>query len=486
MISFLATMVHGVSAVSEFVGPDQVVLKAGTATSTDTALMTSNDSHYMEYKSNKSGDKNYYEAYKIESDSDITKYFNVSYPHYYMPVEYKAEKTDSSYVSHKKVIRIQDKYSYYWDQFGFYFNQYLLQGKPVHNSSALGVGNGSLEFYFLSEATNGTFMMTFGDSKYARFHNTTSSYMEGNNYGISFGITPIGGAASKFFWQTYWTGPLTVINPSLVQYQPNKWYHVKLAFNFNHSWAIRINNAEVYNSTTWTINSTLRMFNTVSMMTVIRTAYSGHESHVFYIDAMGLSYSLASHNSAVPTMQFNADYQPYVDINSHNNLNDHVANAALAAYFIFRFGDLLNKTSSAKFYLKGRYTSLLSSGMIKLYNHISKTYDDFANYTSYIEYPSEVFTLEENKNGSTIINATRYVDDAGTFSMKLEAQSTNNFNFMVDYMVVEFVLLADMGQVLIIIFAVLGVVAVLIVYKITQKGAPRARAGARKARRNLR
>ncbi len=489
MISFLAAIINGVSAVSEFVRPGQVVVKAGTASSTDTSYLAGNDSQYITYYSNKSGDKNYYEAYKIESDSDLTKYFIVQRPdYYYMPVEYKDEKAGSSYDSHKKVIRIQDNYYYPWDAKGYLFNQYLFQRYPVHNSSALGIGNGSLEFYFLSEATNGTFMLTFGDSKYTRYYNGTSGLMEGINHGMSLGITPLGGAASKFFWQTNWTGTPTVINESAVQYQANKWYHVKLAFNFNHSWAIRINNVQVYNSTTWNINSALRMFNTVSMMTVINTAYSGHPSHVYYIDAMGLSYNLTSHNTNVAAMTFNADYQPYVDINSHNNLNDHVANAAFAAYFVFNMGDLLNRSSSAKLYLKARYTSAITEGkgILYLYNRISKTYDDFANYSNYVEYPAEEFTFSSDKSGATFINSTKYISNTGIFSIKIEAESTNNFQYKVDYMVVEFVLAAEMGQMLIIIFAVLGVVVVLMVYKITQRGAPRARAGARKARRNLR
>ncbi len=489
MISFVAIVVHGVSAISEFSRPQQIVVKAGEADRTDTTYLAGNDSQYITYSSNKSGDKNYYEAYKIESDSDITKYFNVTYPHSYMPVEYKSEKADSSYVTHKKVIRIQDRNTYIYDPLGYYFNQNLFQRQPVHNSSALGVGNGSLEFYFMSEATNGTFMVSFGDSKYARWYKSSIGQMTGYNHGISFGITPLEGKQSQFFWQTNWTGPLKVVNRTAVQYQANKWYHVKLAFNFNHSWAIRIDKKQVYNSTTWNINSTLRMFNTVSMMTAIRTNASTHASHVYYIDAIGLNYSLknlTSHNTNVPAMTFNADYQPYVDINSHNNLNDHVANATFAAYFIFKFGDLLTRASSAKLYLKARYTSLLSWGTMKLYNCISKTYEDLAEYKSYIEYPAWEFTLEANKNSSTIINTTRYVDTDGTFSMKIEAQSTNNFEYKVDYMVVEFVMSADMSQVIIIIIAVLGVVVVLMVYKVSQRGAPRARAGARKARRNLR
>lgn len=486
-ISVFAVLVHDASAITETIYPKEVVVKAGSASSTDLTLMATNDSQYMTFASNKSGDKNYYEAYQIESESDIsTKYFNVTYPHYYMPVEFKDEKIDSSYTSHKKVIRIQDRNSYQWDQLGYYFNQYLFQRKPIHNSSALGIAKGFLEFYFLSEATNGTFMVTFGDSKYARWYNQWNGSMTGKNFGISFGITPIGGAASQFFFQTSWPSPVTRINSS-VSYQPNKWYHVKLAFNFNNSWAIRINNVEAYNSSTWTMDSALRMFNTVSMMTAIRTAASTHESHVYYIDAIGLSYALASHNANVSEMTFNADYVPYSDIYSHNNLNDHVANANFAAYFLFDFGTLLNRSVSATLNIRAMYNHLITSGgSIKLFDWKTRSYDNFVSYNRYFFDPAESFTFERYKNGTTIINASRYIDGTGKFAMKIEAESTNSFDFIVDYMVVEFVLAAEMGQVLIVIVAVLGVVSVYILYRIMQRGAPRARAGARRARRNMR
>jgi len=488
VLSFIATiMVQGVSAVSEFVGPTQIVVKAGTQSPADLAYLTGNDSQYMTFSSNSSGDKNYFEAFKIESSGDITKYFNPVTPYQYMyPAEFKDEKADLSYNSHKKVIRIQDRYSYSDNQSDYVYNQYLLQRYPIDNSSAYNVPTGWFEFYFLPEATNGTFMVTFGDSKYARSYLSYNN-MVGANYGISFGITPIGGSQSKFFWQTSWTGPITSIDHPDAKFLPNKWYHVKLAFNFNHSWAIRINGTEVYNSTTWTMNSALRMFNTVSMMTGIKTTGSHHDSHVFYIDAMGLSYNLTSHNSNVTAMTFNTDYVPYTNITSHNNLNDHVANASFAAYFIFNLGNHFSRSSSAKLYLKARYTPLTNGkGMIWLYNQTSKTYDKYANYTAYIEYPAEEFTFESNKSGAMIINREMYVSDAGLFSMKIDAEATNYFEYHVDYMVVEFVLIASMSELLIIIIAVLGVVVVYILYQITRRGAPRARAGAKKARRNLR
>ncbi|MEX2683757.1 MAG: hypothetical protein Q6373_019435 [Candidatus Sigynarchaeota archaeon] len=489
VLSFITTiMIHGVSAVSEVVGPAQIVVKAGIQNQTDMAYLTGNDSQYMTFSSNKSGDKNYYESYKIESDSDIiSKYFNVTQSTYNMPVEFKDEKIDASYNSHKKVIRIQDRYYYAppYDLWAF-SNQLITQRYPVHDSSALNVINGWLEFYFLSEATNGTFMITFGDNKSARYYSISQGQNVGSNHGISFGITPIGGKTSKFFWQSSWTGPM-LTNQSAIQYEPNKWYHVRLAYHFNNSWAIRINNVEVYNSSTWTMNSTLKLFNTVTMMTAIRTNASYHASHVFYIDALGLSYNLTSHNSAVPAMTFNTDYEPYVDITSHNNLNDHVADATFAAYFIFNLGNYFTRSSSAKLYLKASYTPLANGkGMIWLFNQTSKTYDKFANYTPYIEIPAEEFSFESNKSGATIIKRETYVSAAGIFSMKIDAQATNYFTYRVDYMVVEFVLGADMNQVLIVILAVLGVVVVYILYQITRRGAPRARAGARKARRNLR
>ncbi len=489
VLSFLAMTVHGVSALSEFIGPDQIVVKAGTASSTSMSYLTGNDSQYMTFASNKSGDKNYYESYKIESDSDIaSKYFNITQSQWNLPVEFKDEKADSSYNSHKKVIRIQDKYSLPGDQLYYWVNQYVTQRHPIHNDSALNVDSGWFEFYFMSEATNGTFMITLGDSKSARVFSTPSYTFRGYNHGMSFGITPLDGSASQFFWQSNWTMLPIIINRSAVQYQPNKWYHVRLGFHFNNSWAIKINGAEVYNSSTWNINSTMKLFNTVSMMTAIRTAASYHDSHVYYIDAMGLSYNVTGHNAAVTSMQFNADYVPLVDINSHNNLNDHVANASFVAYFVFKLRDLLGKSSSAKLFLQARYSSAtsLSWGMIRLFDWTTKTYTNYANYTNYSEFPPEEFTFAKDKNSTVIINSSRYVDPAGTFSMKIEAQSNDNFVYIANYIVVEFVLTADMSQVFIVILAVLGVVVVYILYQVTRRGAPRARAGARKARRNLR
>ncbi|MBN2149874.1 MAG: hypothetical protein JW839_00380 [Candidatus Lokiarchaeota archaeon] len=487
VISFIAATVHGVSAVSEFVAPYEIHVTAGSRSTTSTSYLTGNDSQYMTFYPNKSGDKNFYEAYKIESDADITKYFNVTYPHYQMPVEYKEEKAASDYVSHKKVIRVQDRNTWSGDPFGYYYNQFLFQRYPVHNDSALNVTNGFFEFYFLSESTNGTFMVSFGDSKYARYYQASPLWkMVGYNHGISFGITPIGGPASQFFLQTSWDGPITKINSS-VQYQANKWYHVKLAFHFNDSWSVWLDGVEAYNSSAWNINSTLELFNTVSMMTAIRTAASYHASHVYYIDAMGLSYNLTAHNAKVSAMPFNADYEAYVDIDSHNNLNDHVAEATFSAYFIFDLRDMLDRASSSKLYLKARFTPLAGGkGLLWFYNQTSKTYHKFANYTPYIEYPAWELAFENDTSGPTIINRPTYVSDAGIFCIKIEADSTSNFQYLVDYMVVEFVLGADMSQVLIIIFAVLGVVVVYVLYQVTRRGAPRARAGARKARRNLR
>ncbi|NMC05186.1 MAG: hypothetical protein GYA24_08245 [Candidatus Lokiarchaeota archaeon] len=186
-------------------------------------------------------------------------------------------------------------------------------------------------------------------------------------------------------------------------------------------------------------------------------------------------------------MTFNADYVPYSDIYSHNNLNDHVANANFAAYFLFDFGTLLNRSVSATLNIRAMYNHLITSGgSIKLFDWKTRSYDNFVSYNRYFFDPAESFTFERYKNGTTIINASRYIDGTGKFAMKIEAESTNSFDFIVDYMVVEFVLAAEMGQVLIVIVAVLGVVSVYILYRIMQRGAPRARAGARRARRNMR
>ena len=467
IVSFFSGLLCEVAAVPEFLAPTDITVVTGSSNSTNPLSVLYNDSNAIIFNSNRSGDRNYYEAYDMSSQNTFNTYFDVIESTWSLPVDFKEEKSDNAGHMHKKIMRIKDDYYDGYNLTSYWSNQRIMQKQAIVNAS-VNQTEGYLEFYFLSESTNGTFMVTFGDFKYKRYYNQTQWSMTGKGYGISFGIAPLSGAAdSTFFCQTSWDGPHTAIPASSMTYHSNTWYHVQLVFKYNKWWGININSINVYNSTNWTsMNPSLKIFNYMAMFTSTKTYASRRPTHVFYIDAIGISYNTTAHN-LVSTMDFITPYDPYVNVYSKNNLNDHDVAASLAVYYRFNFGDRVSRSSSAKLHIAGYFTHMVDTGKILLYDREDLVYDVFyEGFTPFPDTPAYEFEFSATKTSFLVINSSIYVDSTGKFAMKVEASSDNNFEFILNYLTAEFFISASMGEVSIIIFAVLALVGVFFIYKI--------------------
>ncbi|MHA1371393.1 MAG: hypothetical protein ACTSWN_16110 [Promethearchaeota archaeon] len=437
----------------------------GAANTTDVLMIRYQDSHAIEFQSNRSGDKNYYESFKVESKTDFQDYFRTDREWYdTLNVDFKDEKADADGNVHKKVIRIQDKYDYPSGQTYYSRNQWNLLRERIISSDSN--KSGYLEFYFLSEATNGTFTLIFGD--YDKKIESYQYNLDLVGYGIYFGITPIGNdTQSSFFTMTKWGDqPIKISNET---YQPDKWYHVRLSFNFNSSWAIEINKNQVYNSSNWTFPSDVTNFDYISTHTQTKYKASYDETHIYYLDAIGLSYNVSQHNSK-STMKFNEEYEPYVNLTSKNNLNDHDIAGSLAVYFLFSAGDLFNRSTSYVLHFKGYFTSLPNYSVLKIYNQRDKNYDIYdENFNPIVEDLMLNYTFSSTDNRS--INSTLYVGSDGTFNMKIEAETEHYFTLIVDYVILEFQVSAQTFDYFwILVFIGLAFIFVAVVLQIAKKG----------------
>nr|MDO8116494.1 hypothetical protein [Candidatus Sigynarchaeota archaeon] len=314
-----------VRAAEQVVNPHQFIISSGTVNSTDLSYVSKDDGMLISALSNKSGDRNFYESYQIEKKDDFNRYFTTYQTSSLLVTDVLEEKVARYGESHKKVIRIQDKYHNAYNATDLWYNQQINQKEPILDASVDKTA-GFFEFYFLSESTNGVFMVSFGDyahKRYSLYNSTTYQYsFTGSCLGINFGIAPIVNSTnSSFFYSTSWMDTMHVIENAT--YIPEKWYHVRLLFTYNASWSIQLDNATVFNSVNWTISPDLEKFDCFSMFTQTRTKASNQTNHVFYLDALGISYNITAHN-LVSSMDFNAAYEKYEDVYSINNINDHV------------------------------------------------------------------------------------------------------------------------------------------------------------------
>ncbi|HME54808.1 MAG TPA: hypothetical protein VKM55_21565 [Candidatus Lokiarchaeia archaeon] len=460
-----------VSADSEYTNPYAITVSAGSQNSTDLVHIAKNDSTAIMFSSNSSGDKNYYESYLINSTSDFDKYFEASQNYDPLTASVVDEKLDNDHNAHKNVLRIydNDKYQYSSNQSTDTANEYIQQNAAINHASVNNV-SGWAEFWFLSESTNGTFMITFGDFAHHRFE-----WNWGASLGINFGImplNPLNGPTSQFFCQPSWTSTPIPIPTTKAKYQANTWYHVRLSFAFNKSWAISINQQEVYNSSNWTINPALKCFDCLTMFTTTQTTASYLPMDAFYIDAIGLSYNMTKQNQLSSTMKFDATYSDYVNITSRNDRNDHILNGSLAIYFLFKIMNY-NKTIATKLHIAGYLTQPVSSGKLFLFNQIDLTYDSFDNsYLPYAGTPASRDAEYDFKVSGTFpdINTLVYIDNnTGDFALKIEVQANKYFNFVLNYMAVESSAAFNTSEALIIVLLiVLGIMAVILV-KILQR-----------------
>lgn len=463
----LVSQVPALARAAELrVEPVQVIVTTGHANSTDTSVLAQNASAMTLY-SNKSGDRNFHESYDVKSLDDFKKYFTVHQSHYQLPVEFKDEKEGSGNVVHKKVVRIKDELTTPYSPLYYYYNQFITQKQAIHPASV--AATGWLEFYFLSESTNGTFLLSFGDFTHRHLFNASTGGQYGEAHGINFGIQPgLGTMGSSFFVSTSWSGTRTPLDN--VTYQPNQWYHVHFSFTYNVSWSIKIDNQTVYTSPAWGINATMARFDCISMYTQTATHASGHGTHVFYIDALGIGYNMAAHNTNVPSMTFNAAYQAYVDVHSINNINDHVVNASLVAYFKFSLGTRGREFSAYKLVIQGRFTQPVQSGRLSFYNRQDLVYDvQDASFNTYLASLVDEYEFSKTKNNTA--NITTYVGQNGEFTLKIDAQSNaNNFEYVVRLMVFEFQWGLGGGDLAAVILVVAGFLIFFLIYKINQRG----------------
>jgi hypothetical protein len=473
------------TAFSPAVGPSLMAVSVGTPSSTNLALIASNSSSGISISSNNTGDGNYYESYSVNSLSDFESYFNITDQYYYswLTESFVAAKADNSGHEHDGVIELSDASTpkngdWPSNQSTPYENIWIEQVKPIYNGSLQ--SSGDFEFWFFSDSLNGTFMISFGQYTYHHYLNS-SNQEKGAGYGINFGIEPgLGGSStSSFFTSTNWSAPAIKINGPIA-YTPDTWYHVKLSFKMNDSWAVAINTSMtqgmVYNST-WTnsMASNLTRFDDVNMYTQTKTEASGYPNHNFYIDAMGLSYNMTS-NNAHSSMQFNTDYQPYVDRNSHNDLNDHVVNATLTVLFEFPIGNNLNQTGYGRLIFNARFSDPIDSGKLLLFNYVTNIFEvydsDFDWYLPYTGAGSVVPTYLITSNGNNSINATDYIGGTGNvLACEITAQSsTYAFQYEITYVAIEFNTGIGTGTITIILLLIIGLVVVAIVYFSIKRG----------------
>ncbi|MHA1681537.1 MAG: hypothetical protein ACTSUE_11035 [Promethearchaeota archaeon] len=458
--------VNPASAYIEEKHPITMNLAVGTSNSTNLDNLASDNNYTIEFGSNRSGDRNFYESCSIESKTDFEDYFHIRYAYSSLPVSVIDEKISNDGDVHKKVIRIQDRRSSIYNNVSSSYNHWSWMDEPINESSV--EDHGFIEFYFLSEALNGTFMTYFGDNDKRKA--PSEYYIALDAPGIYFGIRKASGEDnSSFFVTTDWDENFIRINAT--DYVPNTWYHVRLSFNYNVSWSVAINNNTVYNSSNWTINGDLDEFNTFAMMTQTKIDYSAHVTHVFYVDAIGFSYNMTNHNQD-STMQFNADYEDYVDEYSINNLNDHDLNASLAIYFKFNLESFPDKTRSFNLFIKGYATHAIDTGLLKLFNHEYRVYDTYDSSYKPIS-PGFIEEYEFSSDENDTIDTNTYISDTNTFLLKIELSSDNNFEFRVTYIIVKF----NIGETSGLLIAVIFVCAIAIgafMIKITSKGSAKA------------
>ncbi len=454
-------------AATQVVNPSQLIVSSGSANSTDLAYMSEKDGLLIAASSNKSGDRNYYESYKIEKKDHFLSYFTLrdTYTSTLM-VDVKEEKVAADGKSHKNVIRFQDDRLYTYNNTDVWYNQVANQKSPVADAS-VNKTTGFLEFYFLSESKNGTFMVCFGEHAFRRY--IENSYFKGISYGINFGIAPIVNSTnSSFFYSTSWLDDHHVIQN--VSYIPNKWYHVRLSFLYNASWSILIDNKTVHDSGNWTMNPALTKFDSVSMFTSTRTKASCRSDHVFYMDALGLSYNVTAHNLA-SAMDFNEGYEEYVDVYSINNINDHVVTASLELYILFELGNLTKNINSYLLQIKGYFSNTVNSSKLLFLHRAFGVYETFKDYRIIVPGYISNFTFGNSQNATVNqVNASRYVGTQGRFAMKIEAESSNNFEYNVDYIGFEISPSLWSDAFGIIVFSIIGAIFIGVILKITHKG----------------
>jgi len=211
------------------------------------------------------------------------------------------------------------------------------------------------------------------------------------------------------------------------------------------------------------------------MFTSTQTTASYLPSHVFYIDAIGISYNMSKQNQYSSTMKFDTTYTEYVNPNSHNDLNDHVLNASLAVYFLFTIPNYnSNSTIITKLHIAGYYKNVVTSGKLYLFNQRYKIYDAFdLTYFPYAGTPMSKDAEYDFKNGSTFpdINPRIYINNnTGAFSLKIEAQGNTFFEFVLNYMALESYVMVDNSTTVIIVILVLSFIAAIILVKIVQRG----------------
>ncbi|MHA1793441.1 MAG: hypothetical protein ACTSVI_12395 [Promethearchaeota archaeon] len=464
LVSF--SLSASVSAFNENIIPTKLYLSTGDSNSTNVAVLSLDNNISINFQSARSGDKNYYESYIVNSIDDFKDYFKVYRSNIKLPVEFKDEKaggTEGNEIVHKGVIRIQDKYNTSYNPTYYYYNQWIWMKEPINESSL--DNDGYFEFYFLSESTNGSFMVCFGDYDYKRYY---SNGEKGQSLGINFGITTglnNNNENSSFFCSTSWTDSLIPINA--VQYVPETWYHVQLGFSFNNSWYVKINNQTVYSSSNWTISTQLKKFDFVGMYTQTSYKASGHASHVFYIDALGLSYNLTKHNE-FSDIDFNLEYEDYVDRYSKNNLNDHDVNASLVVYFKFDLGEYINRTSRFTLKITGHFTQAVNFSQLLAYNRQDSYYevidDEFKPYITKKE-----TSFEFTESIPETLNKTYYTDDQGRFNVKVEAQSNNKFDLNLYSIYVVFNIGFNASDFSYLIIIIIAAVLLLVIFQISRR-----------------
>ncbi|MFX0100917.1 MAG: hypothetical protein ACFFCS_15180 [Candidatus Hodarchaeota archaeon] len=455
------------SAVTETVYPSTFQTIGGANIGVDNQpsfFSEKDDDKHVAYTSEASGDGHYHETFAISSKSDFKEYFRLV-PDYNwrFPVSEEDEKLDADDVVHKDVMRFEDDYSSGTNYLYYSSNQWMYLKERINESSV--EQTGYFEFYFLSESTDGSFTIIFGDYGYRM---TESKYnSEDAGFGLQFGIAPgLGNQSnSSFFCANRWTDTPIKINNT--EYEPNKWYHVHMAFDLNNSWEIKINNNTAFNSTDWnaTVPIEVTKFDYITMHTQTKFSYSDAKTHVFYIDALGLSYNITAHNDN-SVMDFNEDYEDWQDPNSINNWNDHVVNASIELYFRFSLGDLA--TRSGKLIIKAYFTVPVDPSKMKLYNWNKKVYDIHMDpYNPYLDtWIEEIPIAQEIENG---INTSTYANDDGKLTLKIDTQSGDYFEFRVDFIAVEYEIIL-ISEIMLIVIPIIGVIVLIIIYRISRKG----------------
>lgn len=476
-MSALSFTTQKVSADSTFTNPYEIFVSAGNQNSTNLVRIAKNDSMTIMFASNRSGDKNYYESYSINQTSDYENYFKDNQNYGSTTISVVDEKDDNAGNAHKNVIRIYDDYSYSSNQTEEMANAYIQQKAAINHASVNNV-SGWVEFYFLSESTNGTFMITFGDYASSRY---SYMYPQPPNYGISFGImplNPLNGLTSQFFCQTAWSSNPVAIPTANATYHANTWYHIRLSFVFNKSWSISINQQQVYNSSNWTINPKLKCFDCLAIFTNTKKTASYRPSDTFYIDAIGLSYNMAAQNLAAKnahsSMTFDATYSDYVNITSHNDRNDHDVNASLAVYFLFKIPDS-TKAILSKLHIVGYIpaTETVTSGKLYLFNQVDLVYDSFdQSFLPYAGTPTSkntAYDFKENQSFPDIDPLIYFNNATGDFAMKIDMQSVKYFEFFLNYIALESSTTIDISQITIVVLLIVSIIVIIVLLKVIQR-----------------